>query len=1443
MSTGQITRKEIIEDEALRWGEDYAKLMEKAIEKNKEFVGSILALNEANKQVRGSGSQKELAENQRRANAEGERAVAIWKEQNQAELALISTKRRNQLATEGTSRALARERAILQETNAEIKRQAIANGALESSYKKLVAQMGIAGDRVKNIISTGKIATETQEQYNKRLQVARAEFDKLNGRVRAADAAVGQFNRNVGNYPQQAVQGLKSLISAFGVTTGIFLFAKVMKEAFSIVRDFEKQNATLSAVLQVEKGEMKELTDQAKKLGETTVKTAGEVTSLQIAYARLGFSQQQILDLTEATIAGSIAMNSNLAETADLVGAVVNSFDSFDSTSGPEIIDIMSLATAKSALNFEKLQTAIPISAGAANAAGIPFTRLVALFGKLADAGIDASSSSTALRNIFIESASQGLNYEQIIEKIKNSTDKLTASNDEFGKRGAVSASIIAENIDKVNDLDVALQGAAGTAENMADKELATLDGAVKLLNSAWEGLIINTANANDVNGRLASGLTFLANNLKTIFNVLAGLAAVWLAYRTSLIIANVQTKLIALNTQLAANAQARNAIATGAATQAQLANAGATNLAALSWQKFNTALKANALFLILSALIAAVYYLDKFNKSLAETTKETTTSTDAFLKNREAISKNNQSIATLSDRYDVLKKKSELTKEEQKELDEILKILAKTVPGAVTEVDKYGDALAINTTKTREFIVAQEELRKLQETKLLKENIDLNKKLAKEKKTLTISEDDLNAKYVEGIGYIQNRNGKLEVYNKILGTSRDLTIDEQIAFKKKVLDNEKNIAITEKNIDLLSGKTKAEKEAAKASEEASKTQQVNAVRTISIIDAEIKAQEDLIATLSDKTGKQGNAIKSKITALKAERELIFSTEKAEKSKFENGLKGYKKVTDAIFNLSQFRLQNEIKNNQKILDSDTETLENKINALKEINQLQDSKNRETLEFELRNNLLSKEDLDKLTNAKLELYKKDVESRITALIQGKIAQENITNEEKLILEKYYAEKKNLQEQDSKRTQEVIDNQFKQLQKGINQNLLTDETELNKQLTAQNNLYKANLDIIKDFYKQKELLDGLNIADYDAMQAEIKQLTFDNEAEMFAIKKEFATKGLNMQISAIEQLLLAQDALPENERISAEKRAEIENELSKSKLKLSEVNLEQYEEDAEKRIQIELLAAEKIRELSQDLYLALQDFVNVIFDAKIQKIDEDIAKNDEYYARQIELAGNDQVQKDLLTEEAEKKRKKLEAEKRKEQRKQAIFNKVTAIAEIGINTAAGIMATIKNLGLPFATPFVIATGLLGALQVATVLATPIPKYEKGTKNHKGGFAEVGEVRPEVVIEPGKKPYIVSKPSILNLKKGTEVVPSVPEYEAIMRASYMASLNLEGKKTTEFQASNAFEKAYGKEIVDELKRNTDAVRNSKQRIVINSPKIDINHHLWKKGNTSWN
>jgi hypothetical protein len=321
-------------------------------------------------------------------------------------------------------------------------------------------------------------------------------------------------------------QGMtKSILAAGAAMFGLVAIFRTLKNAGKLVRDFQKENAVLAGVLNKTRKEISALTDDAKRLGSTTAKTAKEVTSLQIAYARLGFTQEEILDLTGDTINGSIALNAELSETAELTGAMVRSFDDLSTTDADDILDQLTMSTQKTALNFQKLQTALPIVAGAASAAGVKFETVVAQLGQAADRGIDASTAATSLRNIYLELAKNGLTLEDALKRINTSQDKLNEANKLFGKRAAVTALTLASTTDKTKQLEISLRNAGGTAEKVAREQLNTLDGSIQLLTSAWQGFILSIeegdgAIAKFVNGTLRTFADALIqlSNLDLIF-------------------------------------------------------------------------------------------------------------------------------------------------------------------------------------------------------------------------------------------------------------------------------------------------------------------------------------------------------------------------------------------------------------------------------------------------------------------------------------------------------------------------------------------------------------------------------------------------------------------------------------------------------------------------------------------------------------------------------------------------------------------------------------------------------------------------------------------------------------------------------------------------------------------------------------------------------------
>jgi hypothetical protein len=85
-------------------------------------------------------------------------------------------------------------------------------------------------------------------------------------------------------------------------------------------------------------------------------------------------------------------------------------------------------------------------------------------------------------------------------------------------------------------------------------------------------------------------------------------------------------------------------------------------------------------------------------------------TTTELFEDQAKATEDLEKNINPLLDRYDVLKGKSKLTKDEQVELNKIITTIGETIPTAITQFGKYGEALDINSTKAREFIKTQKD-------------------------------------------------------------------------------------------------------------------------------------------------------------------------------------------------------------------------------------------------------------------------------------------------------------------------------------------------------------------------------------------------------------------------------------------------------------------------------------------------------------------------------------------------------------------------------------------------------------------------------------------------------------------------------------------------------------------------------------------------------------
>ena len=115
--------------------------------------------------------------------------------------------------------------------------------------------------------------------------------------------------------------------------------------------------------------------------------------------------------------------------------------------------------------------------------------------------------------------------------------------------------------------------------------------------------------------------------------------------------------------------------------------------------------------------------------------------------------------------------------------------------------------------------------------------------------------------------------------------------------------------------------------------------------------------------------------------------------------------------------------------------------------------------------------------------------------------------------------------------------------------------------------------------------------------------------------------------------------------------------------------------------------------------------------------------------------------------------------------KRQEKQAKFDKLNSIAQVGISTALAIMNMMESAPWPVNIAMAAVAGAMGAVQLATIIATPLPKYAKGTGYHKGGPAIVGDGGvPEVITYGGNAWITPDEPTLVDLPTGASVIPDV-------------------------------------------------------------------------------
>lgn len=401
------------------------------------------------------------------------------------------------------------------------------NSSAAGSYNRLSAQYSLNKIRLNQMSEAERQAAERTEGLVTKTKQLYEQMKKLQGET-------GKMQLNVGNYPkilQGVAGGLGLATTAMGAAMlGTTALKDAIGDSVNVAKDFNTSLSVLQAITGNTKDELADLEKQARELGATTTFTASEVVQLQTELAKLGYKNEDILNMTDSVLRFAQATGAGLGEAASLAGAALRMFDA-DTTQTTEFVDKMAAATTNSALQFSDLAAALSTVGPVANAFGFKIEDVLTLLGQLKNAGFDASSAATATRNILLNLADTNgalakslgrpvTNLEEMVAGLKSLNAAgidLATSLDLTDKRSVAAFNAFMTAADGAIQLRDTINDANGAALEMSKTMTDNLAGDTKTLTSAWQEfmLVINGGQ-----GLLRSFIQWLTTAVQWVTNL-----------------------------------------------------------------------------------------------------------------------------------------------------------------------------------------------------------------------------------------------------------------------------------------------------------------------------------------------------------------------------------------------------------------------------------------------------------------------------------------------------------------------------------------------------------------------------------------------------------------------------------------------------------------------------------------------------------------------------------------------------------------------------------------------------------------------------------------------------------------------------------------------------------------------------------------------------------
>ena len=327
----------------------------------------------------------------------------------------------------------------------------------------------------------------------------------FHARLRGVRVAMQRTYQKMQQFSQRAKRVL--MIGAAAVGGVAFVFAR-----------FEKQMARVQAISGATEEEFKKLTAQARALGGTTEWSATQAAEGMTNLAMAGFKTNEILAAMPGLLALATAGNVDLAKASQVVADTLRGLG-WEASRSEEIADIMAKTATSSSQTFEQLADAMSYAMAVGTKTGASFNEMNAAIAAMADRAIKGSRAGTSLAGIYARMSGAAQETTAFLKKLGVETgdasgnmrpladivadinsqmeglgkkEKASRVMKAFGLRaGPGMLSLLAEGSKGLKEFEKSLEDAGGTAQRIAEIQLATLAGRFKILVSTIQEFML----------------------------------------------------------------------------------------------------------------------------------------------------------------------------------------------------------------------------------------------------------------------------------------------------------------------------------------------------------------------------------------------------------------------------------------------------------------------------------------------------------------------------------------------------------------------------------------------------------------------------------------------------------------------------------------------------------------------------------------------------------------------------------------------------------------------------------------------------------------------------------------------------------------------------------------------------------------------------------------